>query len=130
MIKELKSIHEKLEELYAVELLQYHNQNWLSGGPKKISEEIQASLRHIMHLVEKIDPKDFFSQPKMFIFQSHHNRPDPLILLQVSETHVVALSKNEGDEQTVIGKAISMEDLMMQNFRPYKGTLEFLGKSE
>jgi len=56
-------LHKKLEyilgfasEIYAVELLQYHNKNWLQDGtePARLSESIQEKLEIIISTIKRI----------------------------------------------------------------------------
>ena len=54
--KKLKYILGFASEIYAVELLQYHNKNWLQDGtePARLSESIQEKLEIIINTIKKI----------------------------------------------------------------------------
>ena len=41
-----------LEQLYAIELLEYHNKNYLSGDNKTRSEERQRILKDCIELID------------------------------------------------------------------------------
>lgn len=47
-----KRIREMAETLLAVETLEYHDGNWLSGDPKTRSEKQQVLIRDIIVLTE------------------------------------------------------------------------------
>lgn len=49
--KLIKSVAESLEELLAVEVLEYHNKNWLAGNDATRSRNIQTALEGIISLL-------------------------------------------------------------------------------
>ena len=46
-IKNKQAIIDKIEELWAVNVLEYHNVNWLSGSPKSRCQDILETLNDI-----------------------------------------------------------------------------------
>ncbi len=52
--KKLKLLKDELEIMYAIELLEYHNKNYLSGDNKSRSEERQEQLKRAIKLADEI----------------------------------------------------------------------------
>ena len=55
MRKKIEYLKAELEKMYAVELLEYHDKNHLSGDNKSRSEKRQEQLKYAMHLTEEIE---------------------------------------------------------------------------
>lgn len=55
MDKKLQILRAELEKMYAVELLEYHDKNHLSGDNKTRSETRQEQLQYAMRLVSEIE---------------------------------------------------------------------------
>lgn len=53
--RKMKFVHGFVSEIYAVELLQYHNKNWLFNGtkPAELSKEIQEKLEIVIKTLSK-----------------------------------------------------------------------------
>lgn len=54
MKKKLEYLKAELETMYAVELLEYHNKNYLAGDNKSRSESRQKDLLYMMKLTLQI----------------------------------------------------------------------------
>lgn len=55
MEKKLQLLKAEIEKIYAVELLEYHDRNLLSGDPKIRSEVRQDQLKYAMKLISEIE---------------------------------------------------------------------------
>lgn len=54
MEKKLEYLKAELEKMYAVELLEYHDKNHLTGDNKSRSETRQEQLQYAMKLADEI----------------------------------------------------------------------------
>ena len=54
MKKKLECLKAELEKMYAVELLEYHDKNHLSGDNKSRCEKKQEQLKYSMKLTDEI----------------------------------------------------------------------------
>ena len=55
MLKKIETLKAELEKMYAVELLEYHDKNHLSGDNKTRSETRQEQLQYSMRLLNEIN---------------------------------------------------------------------------
>ena len=55
MKKKLEYLKSELEKMYAVELLEYHDKNHLTGDNKSRCETRQEQLKYSMKLVQEIN---------------------------------------------------------------------------
>ena len=55
MEKKLEYLKAELEKMYAVELLEYHDKNHLSGDNKSRCEKKQEQLQYAMKLTNEIE---------------------------------------------------------------------------
>lgn len=54
MLKKIEALKAELEKMYAIELLEYHDKNHLSGDDKTRSEAKLKQLQYSMRLLNEI----------------------------------------------------------------------------